>query len=127
VGYVSNPEFTGRGNRRERLSCSPDRIVIGAFRPRTATRSPALHAGDRRADRAAATSRRRDDQARGECRSDDADLVHQRDRERLRGDRGGTSSAVAEGIGLDRRIGPSFLRAGIGFGGSCFPEGLARR
>jgi UDPglucose 6-dehydrogenase len=29
---------------------------------------------------------------------------------------------VAEGIGLDRRIGPSFLRAGIGFGGSCFPK-----
>ena len=29
---------------------------------------------------------------------------------------------VAEGIGLDRRIGPSFLRAGIGFGGCCFPK-----
>jgi UDPglucose 6-dehydrogenase len=29
---------------------------------------------------------------------------------------------VAEGVGLDRRIGPSFLRAGIGFGGSCFPK-----
>jgi UDPglucose 6-dehydrogenase len=29
---------------------------------------------------------------------------------------------VAEGIGLDRRIGSSFLRAGIGFGGSCFPK-----
>ena len=29
---------------------------------------------------------------------------------------------VAEGIGLDRRIGPSFLRAGIGYGGSCFPK-----
>jgi UDPglucose 6-dehydrogenase len=29
---------------------------------------------------------------------------------------------VAEGIGLDRRIGPRFLRAGIGFGGSCFPK-----
>ncbi len=29
---------------------------------------------------------------------------------------------VAEGIGLDRRIGKSFLRAGIGFGGSCFPK-----
>jgi UDPglucose 6-dehydrogenase len=29
---------------------------------------------------------------------------------------------VAEGIGLDRRIGPQFLRAGIGFGGSCFPK-----
>jgi UDPglucose 6-dehydrogenase len=29
---------------------------------------------------------------------------------------------VAEGVGLDRRIGPSFLRAGIGYGGSCFPK-----
>jgi UDPglucose 6-dehydrogenase len=29
---------------------------------------------------------------------------------------------VAEGIGLDRRIGASFLRAGIGYGGSCFPK-----
>ena len=33
---------------------------------------------------------------------------------------------VAEGIGLDRRIGKSFLRAGVGFGGSLLPEGLAR-
>ena len=29
---------------------------------------------------------------------------------------------VAEGVGLDRRVGPRFLRAGIGFGGSCFPK-----
>jgi UDPglucose 6-dehydrogenase len=29
---------------------------------------------------------------------------------------------VAEGVGLDRRIGPSFLRAGVGYGGSCFPK-----
>jgi UDPglucose 6-dehydrogenase len=29
---------------------------------------------------------------------------------------------VAEGIGLDHRLGPHFLRAGIGFGGSCFPK-----
>jgi UDPglucose 6-dehydrogenase len=29
---------------------------------------------------------------------------------------------VARGMGLDQRIGPSFLRAGIGWGGSCFPK-----
>jgi UDPglucose 6-dehydrogenase len=32
---------------------------------------------------------------------------------------------VAEGIGLDKRIGKSFLNAGIGFGGFCFPKDLA--
>jgi UDPglucose 6-dehydrogenase len=29
---------------------------------------------------------------------------------------------VARGMGLDARIGPKFLQAGIGFGGSCFPK-----
>ena len=29
---------------------------------------------------------------------------------------------VAEGVGLDNRLGPHFLRAGIGYGGSCFPK-----
>ncbi len=31
---------------------------------------------------------------------------------------------VAQGMGLDRRIGPMFLNAGIGFGGFCFPKDL---
>jgi UDPglucose 6-dehydrogenase len=32
---------------------------------------------------------------------------------------------VAEGVGSDSRIGPRFLRAGIGYGGSCFPKDVA--
>ena len=37
---------------------------------------------------------------------------------------GADISKVAEGIGLDPRIGSSFLQPGIGFGGFCFPKDL---
>ena len=37
---------------------------------------------------------------------------------------GGDVSLVAQGIGLDHRIGPHYLQAGLGFGGSCFPKDL---
>lgn len=36
----------------------------------------------------------------------------------------GDVGVVAEGLGLDPRIGPLFLRAGLGFGGSCLPKDL---
>jgi UDPglucose 6-dehydrogenase len=35
---------------------------------------------------------------------------------------GADVAEVARGMGLDKRIGPSFLNAGLGFGGSCFPK-----
>jgi UDPglucose 6-dehydrogenase len=35
---------------------------------------------------------------------------------------GANVGEVARGMGLDERIGPQFLKAGIGFGGSCFPK-----
>ena len=38
---------------------------------------------------------------------------------------GADAKLVAEGMGLDARIGPRFLDAGIGYGGSCFPKDVA--
>jgi nucleotide sugar dehydrogenase len=38
---------------------------------------------------------------------------------------GADVTAVAEGMGLDDRIGPKFLRAGIGWGGSCFSKDVS--
>jgi UDPglucose 6-dehydrogenase len=35
---------------------------------------------------------------------------------------GADVTEVARGMGLDTRIGPKFLQAGIGYGGSCFPK-----
>jgi UDPglucose 6-dehydrogenase len=38
---------------------------------------------------------------------------------------GADVASIAYGIGLDERIGPRFLSAGIGWGGSCFPKDVA--
>ena len=120
VGYASNPEFTAEGTAI-RDFMHPDRIVIGAFESADADAVAALHEGIDgpvvRADVASAemiklaanaalmTRISFINEIANVCEATGADVVK-----------------VAEGIGLDRRIGPSFLRAGIGFGGSCFPK-----
>ncbi len=38
---------------------------------------------------------------------------------------GADVTTVAKGMGLDKRIGPKFLNASIGYGGSCFPKDVA--
>ncbi|MFN0153546.1 MAG: UDP-glucose dehydrogenase family protein [Gaiella sp.] len=120
VGYASNPEFTAEGTA-VRDFMEPDRVVIGAFEEADADVVAALHAGidapvvrcdvasaemvKLAANAALMTRISFINEIANVCEATGADVVK-----------------VAEGIGLDRRIGRGFLRAGIGFGGSCFPK-----
>jgi UDPglucose 6-dehydrogenase len=120
VGYVSNPEFTAEGTAVHDFM-RPDRIVIGAFDVADGDVVAKLHEGiaapvvrcdvasaemiKLAANAALVTRISFINEIANVCEATGADVT-----------------TVAEGIGLDRRIGPSFLRAGIGFGGSCFPK-----
>ena len=120
VGYVSNPEFLAEG-RAVRDFMNPDRIVIGAFEQEDGAAVAALYesldAPVVRTDVASAemiklaanaflmTRISFINEIANVCEAVGADVVE-----------------VARGVGLDNRLGPHFLRAGIGYGGSCFPK-----
>jgi UDPglucose 6-dehydrogenase len=120
VGYVSNPEFLSEG-QAVRDFMQPDRIVIGAFGDEDAAAVEALYSGIEapvvRTDVASSemiklaanaflmTRISFINEIANVCEAVGADVVE-----------------VARGIGLDHRLGPHFLRAGIGYGGSCFPK-----
>jgi UDPglucose 6-dehydrogenase len=120
VGYVSNPEFLAEG-RAVRDFMAPDRIVVGGFDDEDADAVAKLYDGIEapivRADVNSAemiklaanaflmTRISFINEIANVCEATGADVV-----------------SVAEGIGLDKRLGPHFLRAGIGYGGSCFPK-----
>ena len=123
VGYVSNPEFLAEGSALKDFR-SPDRIVIGAYEDADAAVVERLHAGITapivRADVASAEMVKLASNAAlavrisfineiaNVCELTGADVL-----------------TVAEGVGLDHRLGKHFLRAGIGFGGSCFPKDIS--
>jgi UDPglucose 6-dehydrogenase len=120
VGYVSNPEFLAEGSAIEDFM-SPDRIVVGAFDPEDAERVIGLHTGIEtevvRTDVSSAELVKLAANAFLSTRisfineiANVCDLV------------GADVVDVAKGVGLDHRLGPHFLRAGLGFGGSCFPK-----
>ena len=120
VGYVSNPEFTAEG-RAVRDFMAPDRVVVGAFDDEHAERVAGLYAEldgpivrmdvhsaemVKLASNAFLMTRISFiNEIANVCEATGADVVK-----------------VAEGVGLDRRLGPHFLRAGVGWGGSCFPK-----
>jgi UDPglucose 6-dehydrogenase len=120
VGYVSNPEFTAEGTAVQDF-LHPDRIVIGAFDVADGDVVAQLHEGIEApivrsdvpsaemiklaANAALVTRISFINEIANVCEATGADVT-----------------TVAQGIGLDHRIGPAFLRAGIGFGGSCFPK-----
>jgi UDPglucose 6-dehydrogenase len=117
VGYASNPEFTAEGTAVNDFM-HPDRIVVGAFDSEDGDAVAALHAGIAapvvRADVSSAEMIKLAANAFLMTRvsfineiANVCELV------------GADVQSVAEGIGLDRRLGPHFLRAGIGYGGSC--------
>jgi UDPglucose 6-dehydrogenase len=120
VGYVSNPEFLSEGSA-VRDFMHPDRVVVGAFTEADGAAVTALYEPLEttvvQADVASAemiklaanaflmTRISFINEIANVCEATGADVVK-----------------VAEGVGLDHRLGPHFLRAGIGWGGSCFPK-----
>ncbi|HUK45356.1 MAG TPA: UDP-glucose/GDP-mannose dehydrogenase family protein [Gaiellaceae bacterium] len=120
IGYVSNPEFLAEGTA-VRDFMKPDRIAIGAFDPADGDAVAELYASldapvvrcdvnsaemiKLAANAALMTRISFINEIANVCEATGADVVK-----------------VAEGVGLDRRLGPHFLRAGIGYGGSCFPK-----
>jgi UDPglucose 6-dehydrogenase len=120
VGYVSNPEFLAEGSA-VRDFMNPDRIVVGSFEPEDAERVVSLHQSIEsevvRTDVPSAELVKLAANAFLSTRisfineiANVCDLV------------GADVVDVARGVGLDHRLGPHFLHAGIGFGGSCFPK-----
>jgi len=120
---ASNPEFLREGNAIGDFM-APDRIVIGVddaaardvlegvYAPLTARGAPLLSTSRRAAELVKyasncflATKISFINEVADLCEAVDADI-----------------DEVAAGMGLDRRIGAAFLRAGPGYGGSCFPK-----
>ena len=120
IGYVSNPEFLREGHAIYDWYHT-DRVVIGGDDARAIDKVAELYASLDAPDRRDRRGKRRDHQVREQRLPLDQDQLHQRDRQPLRC-LGADVDAVANGIGLDTRIGPAFLNAGIGYGGSCFPK-----
>jgi UDPglucose 6-dehydrogenase len=123
VGYASNPEFLAEG-RAVRDFMSPDRIVIGSFEQAHGDEVAALY-GDFDAPivRMSVPSAEMVKLAANAFLATRISFINEI--ANVSEAVGADVEDVAKGVGLDHRLGPHFLRAGIGFGGSCFPKDVS--
>jgi UDPglucose 6-dehydrogenase len=120
LAYVSNPEFLAEGSAIADFT-RPDRIVIGAYEEADGDAVAGLYqpfdAAVVRMDVASAEMSKLASNAFLATKisfiNEIANVCEQT---------GADVASVAEAMGLDRRIGPLFLRAGIGYSGSCLPK-----
>jgi UDPglucose 6-dehydrogenase len=120
VGYVSNPEFLAESTALRDFT-NPDRIVVGAFDQADGDAVAALYdtldAPVVRADVASAEMVKLASNAFLATKISFINEIAN-----VCEETGADVSFVAEGMGLDRRIGSLFLRPGIGYSGSCLPK-----
>jgi UDPglucose 6-dehydrogenase len=120
IGYASNPEFLREGAAIADFMV-PDRVVVGSEDEESAEQLTALYGSI--TDRVVCT-----DIASAELikLASNAFLATKisfiNEIANLCEEVGADVDEVARGMGLDSRIGESFLRPGIGYGGSCFPK-----
>jgi UDPglucose 6-dehydrogenase len=123
IGFAMNPEFLREGHAIEDFR-QPDRIVIGSNSPRAGDRvaevyatfpAPVIRTGLAAAEMIKyasnaflATKISFSNEIGNVCKELGIDVYE-----------------VMKGVGLDQRIGPRFLDAGAGFGGSCFPKDVS--
>ena len=125
VGYVSCPEFLKEGAAVADFM-NPDRVVVGAgpesaeFGDRVEKVYEPLGAPVVRTDVASAEMIKLASNAFLATKISFINEIANVSEEL-----GADVEEVARGMGLDERIGPHFLRAGIGYGGSCFPKDVS--
>jgi UDPglucose 6-dehydrogenase len=120
ITYASNPEFLREGAAIQDF-LEPDRIVIGAFREEDAVAVERLYRGiDTDVVRTSVPTAEMVKYASNAFLATKISFINEIANvcEQV----GADVKTVAHGMGLDHRIGPHFLQAGIGYGGSCFPK-----
>jgi UDPglucose 6-dehydrogenase len=122
LGYVSNPEFLKEGSAVQDF-LHPGRVVVGAgeesqhFADRVEALYKPLDAPVIRTDVASSEMIKLASNAFLATKISFINEIANVSEEV-----GADVAEVARGMGLDDRIGPKFLRPGVGYGGSCFPK-----